>query len=75
MPVPSVAGMADLPPLLTTAQLADWLTEMGMPVKDDTIRNWCLKKRIPAVRTPSREWRIRREDAEAILVPNPAVQA
>jgi excisionase family DNA binding protein len=62
----------DLPPLLTTAQLAEWLTGQGIAVTRETIRDWCLEKKIPATRTPGgKEWRIRREDAQAIVTPAP----
>jgi excisionase family DNA binding protein len=48
-----------------------WLTPpqaaVLLEVSDQTVRDWIAAGRIPAIKHPSGQFRIRREDVEAIL--------
>jgi excisionase family DNA binding protein len=63
----SVLCMTQVDPLLTASQVAQRLAEGGIPVSDETVRQWAKSGRLPYVEVPSgRRW-FRREDVEAIL--------
>ena len=59
--------MTQVAPLLTASQVAQRLTEAGLPTSAETVRQWALKGKIDAVVLPSgRRW-FRREVVEAIV--------
>lgn len=59
--------MTQVEPLLTTSQVAQRLTDGGIPTSDETVRNWAKSGRLPSTQTPSgRRW-FRAEDVDAIL--------
>jgi excisionase family DNA binding protein len=54
--------MSQPTPLLTTGEAGRELR-----VSDEAIRNWIAQGKLPAITLPSGQFRIRREDVEAIL--------
>jgi len=59
--------MTQVEPHLTASQVAQRLTDAGIPTSDETVRQWAKTGRLPSVELPSgRRW-FRREDVEAIL--------
>lgn len=60
--------MTQLPSYSTPRQVADYLTNEGVAVTEDAVRRWCREEKIPSITLPGGQYRIKREDAEAILV-------
>ena len=54
----------------TTGQLAEWLTEQGVPTTGETVRGWCRDQKISRIRTPGGQYLILAEAARAILTPS-----
>lgn len=67
--------MTQEPLFLTVREAAERLTTAGMPIPQDAVQRWCREKKIPAVTLPSGYYRIRVEDIDALLVPQPAESA
>lgn len=61
--------MTQLPMYLTPGQAADLLTGGGYVISEDAVRRWCREDRVPSIKTPGGQYRIKREDVEALLVP------
>jgi len=69
--------MTQLPSYLTPKQAADYLVEAGVSITEDAVRRWARDGKVPAITLPGGQYRIKREDIEAILsgTPAPAVAA
>lgn len=59
--------MTQVPPLLTAPQVAQRLTEAGLPVSDETVRQWAKAGRLASVKLPNGRHRFRPEVVDAIL--------
>jgi excisionase family DNA binding protein len=64
--------MTQLPPFLTPRQASEYLTESGVAVSQDAVTRWCREGKIAAITLPGGQYRIRREELEAILSGQPA---
>jgi len=53
--------------LLGSSAAAQRLTEAGLEVSEETVREWARRGLLRAVRTPSGRFKFRREDLDAIL--------
>lgn len=60
--------MTQLPQYSTPKQVAEYLTSLGLSVTEDAVRRWCREGKVAALTMPGGQYRIRREDVEAILV-------
>lgn len=59
--------MTQVDPLITASQVAQRLTDAGVPTSKEAVRNWAISGKIEAVTTPGgRRW-FRPEVVEAIL--------
>lgn len=59
--------MTQVDPRLTASQVAQRLTDAGIPCTDETVRQWANKGRLAFVELPSgRRW-FRQSDVDAII--------
>ena len=61
--------MTQLPRYLTPREAADFLTAEGISITEDAVRRWCRDEKVPSITLPGGQYRIKREDVEALLLP------
>jgi predicted site-specific integrase-resolvase len=59
--------MTQVPPFLTAPQVAQRLTEAGLPVSEETVRQWAKSGRLASVKLPNGRHRFRPEVVDAIV--------
>lgn len=64
--------MTQEPLFLTVGEATARLNEKGLAISRDAVQRWCREKQIPTVTLPGGHYRIRVEDVDALLTPQPA---
>ena len=67
--------MTQVPSYLTPRQAADYLVAAGVQITEDAVRRWARDDKIPALTLPVGQYRIKREDLDAILAGDRATAA
>lgn len=55
--------------LLVPADAAEYLSERGLTITDETLRRWASTAKVRHVRLPSGQIRFRPDDLDALLIP------